>query len=78
MISGKETREKVGARPEEGTRPVAGKSNKPTETLRSGSLPPAAPVVDAKEDKGACLKCVRQQVGSDGDPAIRPGSPECE
>lgn len=73
MANGKETREKISSRPEEGTRAVAGKSNMPEETLRRGKLPKAEAVRTATEQSS--LKVAAKYLNDHGNPKRRPGSP---
>jgi hypothetical protein len=49
--------------PQQGTRPMAGKTNMPTETFRDGKQPKAEAVQDAKPDSGEAF---RQALGKQG------------
>jgi len=52
--------------PNSGTRPVAGKSNLPTETFRDGKQPKpeAVTTIDPDANKGKTIECVNQQSGN--------------
>lgn len=63
-------RPKVMANPSSGATTPPGKSDQPDANLGLHAVTTTT-VRDAKEDAGATLRCIKQQVGSNGNPKHR-------
>jgi len=62
--------------PQAGATTVAGKSNSPDATLRTGMQPKSEAVREAQEVKGAARKAIDGQVQGDGGPGSPNGDPK--